>query len=172
MQIQNLWIHSYIGDGLVHEVIATLLSLSPSCRVHIVAIPCGTGNALCHSLGTGTPQKAISRFLSNETRPLKLSAVYVKRLAGGPLELVRPCFCVFSWGYHAQVVRQSEVLRFLGVSRFRVRSCLLPQASSHSNNALCTSSPRFGISSASFHTLATLEHCPTRTWNPGSSSTF
>lgn len=104
----------------MHEVIATLLSLSPSCRVQIVAIPCGTGNALCHSLGTGTPQEAVSRFLSNETRPLKLSAVYVKRLAGGPLELVRPCFCVFSWGYHAQIVRQSEVLRFLGVSRFRV----------------------------------------------------
>ena len=111
------------GDGLVHEVVQGILQLEKQKRpsqVRLIVIPCGTGNALSVSMGVESASEALEKYFKQGPIPLKISAVYAKHQDSELIELLKYSFCVVSWGFHAQVVRQSEGLRKLGNIRFLV----------------------------------------------------
>ena len=91
-------------------------------RIQLAIIPCGTGNALANTLGLSNPEQALKHFLQSSARPLMIHTVFSRSREGGPLRRIKYSFCVVSWGFHAQVVRQSEWLRFMGQFRFLVNT--------------------------------------------------
>ncbi len=91
-------------------------------KVQIVPVPCGTGNALAHSMGLSTPELSLNYFLKTKKqnlRQLKIHQVIVKDVKHQEKHVCFS-FCILSWGLHAQIVRQSEHFRFLGSLRFLV----------------------------------------------------
>ncbi|RKO94072.1 ATP-NAD kinase-like domain-containing protein [Blyttiomyces helicus] len=110
------------GDGLVHGLI-NALQKSPFKSLTLGAIPAGSGNALCTSLGIFTPEDAAHRIVAGQTQPLNISSVHIGDAADAKDDtkvppVLRYSFCVVSWGLHAQIVRGSEAWRFLGNQRF------------------------------------------------------
>ncbi|TPX70629.1 hypothetical protein SpCBS45565_g01559 [Spizellomyces sp. 'palustris'] len=120
------------GDGMVHEVINGVMSgvstsKPPSFKIPIAVIPAGTGNALATSLKMTSPEEATARLINyTQTVPLKISSVHIglSTLDECPDEVLMYSFCVVSWGLHAQIVRQSEMLRVLGRKRFQVAAMM------------------------------------------------
>jgi diacylglycerol kinase family enzyme len=104
----------------VHEVIKGIYELeSRPQTVKLWIIPCGSGNALATSVGVYSPEDGISRFLTKE--PLRKLVIYnVSMSFNDQLTFLDYCFCVLSFGFHTQIIRQSEWLRFMGAFRFQV----------------------------------------------------
>ncbi|KAI8806461.1 ATP-NAD kinase-like domain-containing protein [Cladochytrium replicatum] len=124
------------GDGTIHEVVNALyystVQVPPNISLQLGVVPCGSGNALATSLGVFSAEEGIRRILSGTSRPLNVASVHVTDApqedeAGcvpvlSPEEanrtLVAHTFCVVSWGLHAQIVKISELFRFMGPRRF------------------------------------------------------
>ncbi|KAI9329632.1 ATP-NAD kinase-like domain-containing protein [Obelidium mucronatum] len=134
------------GDGTLHEIINGIMSANSSLvhqrrRVLLAVIPSGSGNALATTIGVRDMDQAaamIVKYLQTHNataiKPLRISSFSIANpppkdhsvvdnssLPLLPLEWPKPLaytFCVVSYGLHAQIVKQSEVLRFLGNSRF------------------------------------------------------
>ena len=89
--------------------------------VQLWIIPCGSGNSLAMSVGVYSPEDGVKRFLNkNLIRPKKLIIHTVSMSFEGGFTFLDYSVCVISFGFHTQIVRQSEWLRFLGAIRFQV----------------------------------------------------
>jgi diacylglycerol kinase family enzyme len=116
------------GDTIIYGIINALSenpTLTPTHRVTISPIPCGTGNALPISLGTKSIPIGISKFFgisesgAVETRPLPLLKITLR----GRAERVFWGVVVCSWGLHASLVADSdapEMRKEFGAKRFVV----------------------------------------------------
>ncbi|KAJ3277993.1 hypothetical protein HK104_002752 [Borealophlyctis nickersoniae] len=120
------------GDGLVHELVNGILK-SPSFRPHrklcLGIIPAGTGNALATTLNITSAEDGAFRIIKGSTRvPLNVSSVHVGKVGPDGPQWGNDSFppvlmysaIVVSWGLHAQIVKQSEILRLLGNRRFKL----------------------------------------------------
>lgn len=106
------------GDGLIFEVANGILKRSDAERfsqIPLAAIPCGTGNGLCKSVG----------LLSIETAALAVvhghpSKLDVMKVTSVDAENNPPTYCVLqiSYGIISDVDFDSEKIRFLGDFRF------------------------------------------------------
>ncbi|KAI9002386.1 ATP-NAD kinase-like domain-containing protein [Gaertneriomyces semiglobifer] len=136
------------GDGVVHEVINGIMAagISNDVCISICVVPAGTGNALATTYGIRSAEDAICRLVSLYAppsaeageppvstkpvlTPLRISSVHVGPLPvdtattwtwneACPKQIVQYAFCVVSWGLHAEIVRQSDKIRWLGFKRF------------------------------------------------------
>lgn len=113
------------GDTVVSEFINNLPFSKGHRNLTIALVPCGTGNALCHSLGISNSQIACEKLLSGTAKPLPLYRVSF----GDPVTLVdgsRVSSMVFvvvvSWGLHSLLVAESdsEEMRKFGSERFKM----------------------------------------------------
>ncbi|KAI8617578.1 ATP-NAD kinase-like domain-containing protein [Chytriomyces sp. MP71] len=130
------------GDGTLHEAINGAIQASSSLSqssplIHIAIVPNGSGNALAISLGIDGIEhslRILEKYLSivnadgdipkSLVSPLRVASFAVapppisRHLDAWPLPQTY-IFCVVSYGLHAQIVKQSELLRFLGNKRFQ-----------------------------------------------------
>jgi len=133
------------GDGGIVDIVNALLSpsdrLSSSYKPPVVSlIPMGTGNALAHSTKVFDPTLGLSSWLRGTSKDLPLFKVEFSNSAAGAKllsdegrhredmpksTLGESCFwgaVVFSWGFHAQIVADSDTPEFRkhGVERFKM----------------------------------------------------
>lgn len=111
----NLLVIFILGDTSVNEFINHLPKVDNK-RVTIVPIPAGTGNSLALSLGLDSIEKAVNEiFLTSFTQPLY---TYNVQYDGEN----RRFLVVFSWGFHAALVADSDSdeLRKHGLDRFKM----------------------------------------------------
>ncbi|KAI9095224.1 ATP-NAD kinase-like domain-containing protein [Phlyctochytrium arcticum] len=123
-----LGIVSIGGDGLIHEIINALPApgqgspLNHNVRIILYPIPGGTGNALCTSSGILDAEEGIKRVVSSvSSQRVRIFGVWrVHGVEARDEEFLALGFCVTSYALHAQIVKNSEWLRFLGRKRFQV----------------------------------------------------
>ncbi|OLL24873.1 Sphingosine kinase 1 [Neolecta irregularis DAH-3] len=101
------------GDGVFHD----LLNCYEAGEFDVCLIPCGTANALASSVGIYSIRDGIRAFTVGVKRNLTPLCV---TLYGSWQETIK-AGVVVSWGFHAQIVSQSENLRdHVGINRFKV----------------------------------------------------
>jgi diacylglycerol kinase family enzyme len=135
------------GDTIIYDLINSLYinsTLTPSHRITIVSIPCGTGNALAMSLGTTSIPISISKLFgvsttsTVQTKPLPLMKITLSQHSQHTLWGAVVC----SWGLHASLVADSDALEMrqqYGPKRFGVYlSAILSQVAAE---RLLTPSP-------------------------------
>jgi diacylglycerol kinase family enzyme len=123
-----LYIFILGGDGLIHEIINGLALNRNLLKAQLFIIPCGSGNALANSLGYSSVQESLDfiqkRIQTNTFEKLHISNVSI--LSNDQVLKSFYSFCVISYGFHAQLIRQSEYLRpFLGSIRFLLTALYL-----------------------------------------------
>jgi hypothetical protein len=123
------------GDTMIYDLINSLPSnthLTKPHRLTLSPIPCGTGNALCMSMGITSIPIGISKFFGVSERsivkqkPLPLMKVTIQERLG---ETVIWAAVVLSWALHASLVADSDdpEMRQYGAKRFNV----LPMVVTH-----------------------------------------
>jgi YegS/Rv2252/BmrU family lipid kinase len=104
------------GDGIVHEVVDSLMRLNGARLIPLGIIPAGTGNAVSRHLDCTEPIEAVRHILAGRTVPLDVLRVSTAR------EVI---YCVnqVGWGVVADITATAEKLRWLG--RFRYAGATL-----------------------------------------------
>ncbi|KAF9975277.1 hypothetical protein BGZ73_001127 [Actinomortierella ambigua] len=124
------------GDGTLHEIVNGILrgigseedgfvtdQFKP--KIEFSIIPTGTGNAISTSLGVSSVQDAVDRFLAGKTTPMQVMAVSTPSSSSTAEPYGQPTvkaytLVVNSYGLHCATVFDSEGLRALGNTRFKV----------------------------------------------------
>ncbi|AGO11183.1 AaceriAFR288Cp [[Ashbya] aceris (nom. inval.)] len=105
------------GDTTISEFVNALGS---GAGVAVFALPLGTANAWAHSVGLGTPAKALQAFVQGQVRAVPFPLYRARFPSGYSLRF----FIVLSAGLHANLLHLCSAERYqrLGVERFRAAS--------------------------------------------------
>jgi diacylglycerol kinase family enzyme len=175
------------GDGGIVDIINELLTPEglPSTYYPptVSLIPMGTGNALAHSTKVFDATNGLASWMRGSARDLPLIRVEFSHAGEGakllsdegrhreelPKRTVSESYfwgaVVFSWGFHAQIVADSDTPEFRkhGVERFKMaaQEALFPEDGSgpHKYSGALTVEHKDEHAAMSWNTLGDKEHC-------------
>ena len=105
------------GDGTFHEVVNGLLKRSDGAMLPLGLIPGGSGNSLLHDLALVEPMAAVSAICRGEKRFIDAAEINMNDRVVYSINLI-------GWGLVTDVGSRSELLRWLGPSRYTVSSII------------------------------------------------
>ena len=105
------------GDGTFHEIINGLRKRSDGQTLPLGFIPGGSGNSLLHDLSLIEPIAAVSAICRGEKRLIDVAEIKMKDHVVYSINLI-------GWGLVTDVGRRSELLRWIGPSRYTVASII------------------------------------------------